>query len=73
MNAHRIETVVGGNRTIILKDLPFNEGEEIEVIVLEKKNGAKNKEASALQGTLLRYDKPFESVAEESWEAINLV
>lgn len=70
MNAHRIETVVGDNRTIILKDLPFSEGEEIEVIVLEKKNGAKNKKASSLQGTLLRYDEPFESVAEDGWEAL---
>lgn len=70
MNAHRIEMVVGGNRTVILKDLPFNEGEEIEIIVLEKKNGAKNKKTSLLQGVLLRYDEPFKSVAEEDWELL---
>lgn len=71
MNAHRIETVVGDNRSVTLKDLPFNEGEEIEVIVLERKNGTKNKKESSLQGTLLRYDEPFESIAEESRRAMN--
>lgn len=64
MNAHRIETIVGDGRTIVLKDLPFDEGEEIEVIVLEKKNAAKIEKASLLQGTLLKYDEPFESVSE---------
>jgi len=54
MNAYRIEAVVGGSETIILRNLLFNEGEEIEVIVLERKNGAKNKKIASLQGILLR-------------------
>jgi len=37
MNAHRIETVVEANGTIVLKELPFQEGDAVEVIVLEKK------------------------------------
>lgn len=70
MNAHRVETVVGSDRTLTLKDLPFNEGEEIEVIVIERKNGGKNKKTSLLRGTLLKYEEPFAPVAEENWEAL---
>ncbi|GEM_PF-389889 len=35
MNAHRIETVVEANGTIVLKELPFQEGDAVEIIVLE--------------------------------------
>jgi len=70
MNAHRVEAVVGSGKTLTLKDLPFNEGEEIEVIVLGRKKGGKNKKASSLRGTLLKYEEPFEPVAEENWEVL---
>ena len=70
MNVHRVEAVVGSDKTLTLKDLPFNEGEEIEVIVLGRKNGGKNKKASSLRGTLLKYEEPFEPVAEENWEVL---
>lgn len=36
MNAHRIETVVEANGTLVLKELPFQEGKAVEVIVLER-------------------------------------
>ncbi|CAN5154142.1 hypothetical protein BH20ACI1_BH20ACI1_25050 [soil metagenome] len=65
MNVHRIEAVVGSSKTIILKDLPFNEGEEIEIIVLEKNDGGKSEILPTLQGTLLKYDEPFKPVTEE--------
>lgn len=66
MNAHRIETVVGNDKTVVLKNLPFSEGERIEVIVLEKK--VENQNPLSLHGTVVRYDVPFEPVAAEDWE-----
>lgn len=70
MNAHRIETIVGNDKTVILKDLPFDEGKEVEVIVLEKKIISDSQNKYSLQGTLIKYDAPFEPVAEEDWEAV---
>ncbi|MCY7376253.1 MAG: hypothetical protein LH472_09820 [Pyrinomonadaceae bacterium] len=67
MKAHRIETVVGSNQTVVLENLPFREGEEIEVIVLEKK--VQNDYSHSLRGTVIKYDAPFEAVAGEDWEA----
>ena len=67
MNAHRIETVVGNNQTVVLENLPFQEGEKIEVIILEKK--VENQFSKSLRGTVIKYGAPFESVATEDWEA----
>ncbi len=67
MNAHRIETVVGNNQTVILENLPFQEGEKVEVIVLEKK--PESQHSNSLRGTVVKYDAPFESAAAEDWEA----
>ena len=68
MNAHRIETVVGNNQTVVLENLPFQEGEAIEVIVLEKK--VENRHSRSLRGTVIKYDMPFEPIAAEDWEAV---
>ncbi len=67
MNAHRVETIVGSNQTVVLENLPFQEGEAIEIIVLEKK--VENRHLRSLRGTVIKYDAPFEPVAAEEWEA----
>ncbi len=59
MNAHRIETVVGNNQTVVLENLPFQEGEKVEVIILEKQ--VENNHSNSLCGTVIKYDEPFES------------
>ncbi|MEH1795452.1 MULTISPECIES: hypothetical protein [unclassified Nostoc] len=35
MKAHRIETKLTKNGTLILEDLPFQAGEAVEIIILE--------------------------------------
>ena len=69
MQAHRIEATVQSNGKIVLENLPFDEGEAVEVIVLETKV---KKEAAEilLHGTLLKYENPFEPVAVEDWEVL---
>jgi len=49
--------------------LPFRAGHIVEVVVrdLEKKE---RDNPYPLRGLPYRYDKPFESVAEEDWEAL---
>ncbi len=34
MNAHRVETTIAKDRTLLLQDLPFGAGQAVEVIVL---------------------------------------
>jgi hypothetical protein len=69
MNAHRTETIVQSNGSVTLSNLPFKEGEAVEIIVLEAK--AKTKNSSSLRGTVIKYDEPFEPAASlEDWEVL---
>lgn len=38
MNAHRIETILIENGTLTLRDLPFQKGDAVEVIILERRS-----------------------------------
>ena len=69
MQAHRIEATVQSNGKIVLENLPFDEGEAVEIIVLETKVKTETAQKS-LHGTLLKYEQPFEPVAVEDWEAL---
>lgn len=69
MQAHRIETIVQSNGKIVLENLPFDEGESVEIIVLETKV-KKEIAPKSLHGTLLKYENPFEPIAVEDWEAL---
>lgn len=40
MEAVRVEATVQMNGRVVLEDLPFEEGEKVEIIVLEAENGA---------------------------------
>ena len=70
MNAHRIETKIGANNTVLLKELPFEEGETVEVIILEKKIRLKRDNTNQLRGKVLKYDEPFEPIARDDWEVL---
>ena len=69
MQAHQIETAVQSNGKIVLENLPFDEGEEVEIIILETKVKKETAQKS-LRGTLLKYEQPFEPIAVEDWEAL---
>lgn len=69
MQAHRIETTVQSNGKVVLENLPFDEGETIEIIVLETKQKSPI-ESESIQGKVLKYENPFEPVAVEDWEVL---
>ena len=71
LTAHRTETVIGENGELILDGLPFRAGETVEVIILPtaKAVGEVKAEAYPLRGLPIHYEKPFEPVAEEDWDA----
>lgn len=60
MNAHRIETAFTENGKLSLQNLPFKKGDEVEIIILERSSSKTISDSHPLQGTVIRYDDPFE-------------
>jgi hypothetical protein len=72
MEALRLKTTVGQNGRIIVENLPFQEGDEVEIVVSEVEI---DRDISVnpypLRGTPYRYDDPFgPAVPPEDWEAL---
>lgn len=66
---HRVEAVLAEDGKLSLDHLPFQAGQAVEVIVRPvRSTGAAP--TPPLPGTILRYDDPFEPVAEGDWSAL---
>lgn len=70
MEAYKTDAVIEPGGKIKLEALPFQEGKQVEVIILEKATPSDNRRFKALKGSVKRYDRPFDPVAEEDWETI---
>ena len=76
MNAHKIETSLTEDGTLVLKGLPFHAGDVVEVIILQPQTAqhqiksleTQNTNLYPLRGKVIRYDDPTEPVALEYWE-----
>ncbi|MBO1055308.1 MAG: hypothetical protein HEQ27_01760 [Dolichospermum sp. JUN01] len=77
MNAHKIETSLTEDGTLVLKGLPFYAGDVVEVIILKPQTAQHQIKSLETQNTNLyplqntqpyRYDDPTEPVALEDWE-----
>ena len=70
MQMHRIEKIIQPNGIIVLEDLPFKEGETVEIIISKTEN-EKSENLYPLRGTLYKYEEPFEAaVPLEDWDAL---
>ncbi|BAY62514.1 hypothetical protein NIES22_25880 [Calothrix brevissima NIES-22] len=72
MKAHRIKTILTEDGTLIVKDLPFQAGEAVEIIILESQTHPQPANPYPLRGKQpYRYDEPFEpAVPLEDWEVL---
>ncbi len=80
MNAHKVETILAEDGTLILRDLPFHAGDAVEIIILERPSTLPEKVlANQLESTLYplrgkqpyHYEGPFEpAVPPEEWEVL---
>lgn len=78
MNAHRIETILTEKGTLILQNLPFQEGDAVEVIILKRRIPLQEEAHPSdsdsnpypLRGKVIRYDNLTEPVALEDWEVL---
>jgi hypothetical protein len=65
MTAHRIKTTVGSDKTLTLDDLPFQSGEQVEVIILSSSQLRKStSKPYPLRGTQVHYAQPTEPIAQ---------
>ena len=71
MEAVRIEATIQPNGRVVLNDLPFEEGEQVEIIVLETNGKQTEPKSNPLKGSVLRYDDPFEpATPNEDWDVL---
>ena len=71
METYRIEATVSKEKTVSLKNLPFNEGDQVEIVVRKRKcEKAEEQEKYPLRGLPIRYKKPHDSVAENDWAVL---
>jgi hypothetical protein len=68
MYAFSVQTSVKKGNRLELNDLPFAEGDRVEVVLLRLPLASK-KGHYPLRGKAVRYDAPTEPVAEEDWNA----
>lgn len=67
--AYRAHAHVEENGKLMLENLPFPAGEEVEVIVLSEAR-KRRQERYPLRGSVLHYDDPMAPVAEDDWDVL---
>ena len=70
MQAHWRETTVGEHGELILKGLPFDPGQPVEVLVVSKPLGSTTDGVRSLRDSVLEFREPLEPVAGEDWDAL---
>ncbi|MBY0521754.1 MAG: hypothetical protein K2R98_00055 [Gemmataceae bacterium] len=66
--AHRIEAVLAEDGKLTLDRLPFRAGQAVEVLL--QPIATLDPAARSIRGTVIRYDRPTEPVAETEWDAL---
>ena len=71
MQAHRIKTVVSSDGSVTVDNLPFQVGDEVEVIVLPHLElDEDTPQGNSLRDSVRRYDRPFDpAVNVNDWNA----
>lgn len=74
MYAHRIETILTENGKLTLQNLPFQQGDEVEIIILERHSTSSHTESNPYplrNKQPYRYEDPFEpAVPVEDWDVL---
>lgn len=70
METFRLDTTLTQDGTLTLRDLPFQAGDSVEVIIVPRVAASAEQSAYPLRGKVLHYDNPTAPVAQEDWEAL---
>lgn len=68
---HRTETKVELDGTIILRGLPFHEGDKVIVVITTRPANSPEPSTYSLRGLPVEYKHPFEPVAENDWDVLS--
>jgi hypothetical protein len=71
MQIYRVGITVSDNGTLLIKNLPFQAGDKVEVVVRSRKPKLAKTKQYPLRGTPIEYLNPFESVAENAWGVLS--
>jgi hypothetical protein len=69
IQTYRTETTLSSDGTLTIAGLPFRAGDKVQVVVCDRR-ALTSGERYPLRGKPIRYIGPFESVAEDEWEAL---
>jgi hypothetical protein len=67
--AHRIETTLQEDGRLTVDRLPFPAGQRVEVIIVPRSAAPGTSHPEPLRGTPVRYERPFDPVAGDEWDA----
>ena len=70
MQTYRIETTLTQQGAVTLRNLPFQKGDTVEIIVLRRSFIPPLTENYPLRGMVLKYEDPTAPVAQEDWEVV---
>jgi hypothetical protein len=70
MQAYKTDTIISENGVLTIHGTPFRSGDRVEVIILGYSHKKDNGKRYSLRGKPIRYDTPFDSVAEDDWELL---
>jgi len=68
--AHWTETTVGEHGDLVLRDLPFEPGQPVEVLVGSKTAAPTTAVGRSLRDSVFEFREPMEPVAGEDWDAL---
>lgn len=66
---YRTQLVIPQSRILTLRGLPFAAGDRVEIVIVRREL-AVSERLYPLRGLPIRYERPFDSVAEEEWDAL---
>ncbi|MCC7353191.1 MAG: hypothetical protein IT330_05480 [Anaerolineae bacterium] len=70
MRIYCAKVTITEDGTLIIKGLPFEAGDKVEVIVRGQESAVKRNGRYPLRGKPVRYTAPFKGVAEDDWEVL---
>ena len=70
MQAYAYDLTMGKSGVLVLKNLPFSVGEEVEVIVIPRPKSKSDRKYYPFRGKALTYIDPVDPVAEADWEVL---
>jgi hypothetical protein len=68
MQAYNTEATIKKEGELHLQDLPFQAGDEVEVILLRRESKPARENQYPFRGVPIRYEDPTGPVAEDDWD-----